>query len=489
MKVTIFLSFIVPVTKGGLALLLVGALANDLHAAAAGIPISELLEKGIYSEETRGDLDAAMKFYQQVVDEAKGGEALAAQAQYRIGVCHYKKKNYAEATAAFEKLIKDFPEQKELVGRAREYLAGAARLLPAPWVDGEEMKLDIKFPSGFTVGTAIYMINSVENNGQKLWQVGTRTFAGIQSFSRVEVEADSFKPIHSRWKHVLIGDAEVDYGPAQAQVKLKGKDEVKKIELEGLIYDNEEAIQLMRRLPLAAGYKTTLRFLSSLAAGAIIPVKLEVIGQEKVTVPAGSFDCFKVELNIHQTFWYSADANHYLVKFEAGGALAELTAVTRSKAGEGVKYHEPEFGFSVTAPPGWNFYRSETPDEKDQSAVVILDPDAEANLVLKVQSQDTLKPEAKKSVRAWAELQLSKAAKEAKELQVRPDSWKERTVSGHAAVSVIADFVEGKEKKVAYGVFTFGATNAAVFHMDILADQFEGFRPRFEIVIDSYKSN
>jgi hypothetical protein len=487
MKVTTICPLIVPATKAGLAFLLLAAMA--IHSHAAGAPLSELLEKGIYSEETRGDLDAAMKLYQQVVAEAKGGEALGAQAQYRIGVCHYKKKNYAEATAAFEKLIKDYPEQKELVGRAREYVAGAATLLPVPWEDGEEMQLDIKFPSGFKVGTAIYMIKSAESNGQKLWQAGTRTFAGIQSFSRVEVEADSFKPIHSRWKHFLIGDADVVYGPAQAQLKLKGKDEVKKIDLDGLVYDNEEAIQLMRRLPLAAGYKTSVRFLSSLSGGMIIPVKLEVSGQEKVSVPAGSFDCFKVELSIHQTFWYSADANRYLVKFEAGGALAELTAVTRSKAAEGVKYHEPEFGFSVTAPAGWNFYRSETGDEKNQAAVVILDPDAEANIVLKVRSQDTLKPEAKNSVRAWAELQVAKAAKEAKEFHVRPDSWKERTVAGHAALSVIADFVEGKEKKIAYGVFTFGATNAAVFNMDIGTDEFEEFRPKFEAIVNGYKSN
>src|SRR5438309_11081005 len=79
---------------------------------------SELLEKGIYSEETKGDLDAAMKLYHQIVAEGKEGQAVAAQAQYRLGVCYYKKKNYTEATAAFEKLVKDYPEQKELLALA-----------------------------------------------------------------------------------------------------------------------------------------------------------------------------------------------------------------------------------------------------------------------------------------------------------------------------------------------------------------------------------
>src|SRR5437879_11660224 len=93
-----------------------------------GAALSDLLEKGIYSEETKGDLDAAMKLYQQIVAEGKEGQAVAAQAQYRLGVCHYKKKNFTAATAAFEKLAKDYPDQKELVALAREYLAGAVAL-------------------------------------------------------------------------------------------------------------------------------------------------------------------------------------------------------------------------------------------------------------------------------------------------------------------------------------------------------------------------
>ena len=82
-KATLLLSFIL-----GLA----ATAPRSLQAASP----SELLEKGIYSEETKGDLDAALQLYQQVVAEAKTGEALAAQAQYRLGVCHYKKKNYTE---------------------------------------------------------------------------------------------------------------------------------------------------------------------------------------------------------------------------------------------------------------------------------------------------------------------------------------------------------------------------------------------------------
>jgi len=75
---------------------------------------------------------------------------------------------------------------------------------------------------------ASYMVNAGESNGRKIWRVSSRLFAGVPSFSQVEVEADSFKPIHSRWKHALIADADAVYTPGLAAVKLKGKDEVKK---------------------------------------------------------------------------------------------------------------------------------------------------------------------------------------------------------------------------------------------------------------------
>src|SRR5664280_920825 len=83
-------------TGAALFLLAVTSVLGMARLATAASP-SELLEQGIYSEETKGDVDAALKLYQQVVIEAKAGQAVAAQAQYRVGVCYYKKKNYAEA--------------------------------------------------------------------------------------------------------------------------------------------------------------------------------------------------------------------------------------------------------------------------------------------------------------------------------------------------------------------------------------------------------
>ena len=56
---------------------------------------SALLEKGIYTEETVGDLAEAIQIYQRVVSTGKESTRAAAQAQYRIGAC-YEKQGKAE---------------------------------------------------------------------------------------------------------------------------------------------------------------------------------------------------------------------------------------------------------------------------------------------------------------------------------------------------------------------------------------------------------
>jgi hypothetical protein len=470
------------VTLAGLAAALLFA---GLNAAAA--TLSELLEQGIYSEETKGDLDGAIKIYHEIVADNKAGQTVAAQAQFRLAVCLHKKRDHIGATAAFEKLIKDYSDEKELVAAARQYLPAEPQLLPVPWTDGEEMRMVFKFQSGFVVGACSYAVNMAESNGRKAWSLCSRSFAGSQSVSRVEVDEETFKPIHSFWKHSMIGEADARYFPAAAELKVKGKDEAKKVNFEGTVYDNEQAIQLMRRLPYSEGFKTSLKFLVSLT-GMVIPVELEVTRRETLEVQAGRFDCFKAQLSIGQTFWYSADAHRYLVKLEAGGAIAELAEVRQRKPGESAAFQDTKLGFSMTAPEDWIFFKREDPETKNKTQVMILDPEATALSRLAVETVDTLKPEAKQSSRAWAELEIEDFARQLRDFQVRADSWKERTIAGRAGVSFLAECTEGKGKQLIYATYVLGDPTCAVFVVKLDPQDFDMFKPKIDAVLDSYKN-
>ena len=475
-----------PWAKLTLTALAIGSLVAGALAADPASP-SELLERAVYSEETKGDLDTAVQLYQQVVEQGKETQSLAAQAQYRLGVCYYKKKDYAKANEAFEKVLKDYPEQKEIVGAAQEYLSRAVPLQPAPWAQDEQMRYDIRFPSGFRIGVATYTVHADELDGRKIWRFSSHIFAGVQQVSQVEVEAESMKPIHSRWKHTLIGDSETTYSPGHAVVKLKEREKAKEIDLSGIVYDNEEAVQLFRRLPLTTNYNTKITVLSSLSGGMIVPFNVEVAAVEKVEVPAGTFECYRLELSIKQTFWVSTDAHRYIVKFEAGGVVAELGEVSQPKLGAPVVYHDSGLKLTLSAPAGWIFDRHESDEAKEGPKIFILDPDAIAMTMLGAKRLDALKPEKKASLRACAEAEIAEGAKAFKEAHTREDSWKERTVAGQPALGVVVDFLEGKKKQVGYAVYTFAGGNELEFFSYMSPDDFEAFKPKFDAIVDSCK--
>ncbi len=114
--------------KRNMAILTLAALV--FTSQAWGQSASTLLQEGLFTEETVGDLDAAIKIYKQIVADAQKNRVYAAQAQYRIGMCNLKQGRNDRAVGAFQKLIEQFPKQNELVAQAN------ARLLKLGYAPG-----------------------------------------------------------------------------------------------------------------------------------------------------------------------------------------------------------------------------------------------------------------------------------------------------------------------------------------------------------------
>jgi hypothetical protein len=462
------------------------ALLAAAPAARADLP-SDTLEEGIYTEETKGDLEVAMQLYQKVVTQAKVDQASAIQAQYHLGVCYYKKKDFTAANTAFESVVKDYPDQTNIVALAHKYLTSAKPLQPAPWTDGEVMHMDLKLGGGMKIGTADYAVNSAVANGQKIWHFSSHLDgAGSQSVSRVDAEVGTLNSLHGHWKHTAIGEVDAVYYPDHVEIKTAGKDETKKLDFTGSVMDNEEAMQAMRCLPLADGYKGSQQIISSLG-GAAVTVKYDVSGPEQVQVTAGTYSCYKVEMNIGQTFWISIDPKHYIVKFEGGGAVAELNSVTLHTPGGGAVYTDSAFGFSLSAPAGWSFDKKDL-DKTDRSVVTIIDPQGVADSDVAVIMKSSIKDGETNSVRKALEAGMAEQGKMFKSSKVRADSWKEFTLAGSPAVSVVSDYVTGKETNVSYHVWSFDTTNAIRFDVFGRASDFDAFQPKIDAVISTYKT-
>lgn len=478
-------------TRRGVALLCLIGITGTAPAAPATPPptIPELMELGVYSEETKGDLDGAMKLYQQILADAKTSQALAAQALFRLGICHDKKGNLAAATAAFERLIKDFPGEKDLVAAASDFLADGAALVPAPWQSGEDLDFDLKLPTGIKVGFTRYSVDSGERDGRSTWRFNSLVVAGALSSSRTETEAGSMKPIHAIWTIRPMMAAETTYSGGRAELKLKGL-EPRTVEFSGIVYDNEEALQLMRRLPLAVGFKKSINVLVAPAGGQIIPVQLEVLGTEQLKVPAGTFDCYKVNLSLagtSQTLWYSTAPHRLLVKFEASGIAAELTAVKRSGPDLPVSLREPTLGYSVSAPAGWLIQPDGNPDNFKRPTLNVVDDAGTALTTVMAEPQKNFDPATVASVRAYADHQVATSKKFTEKFDVHPDSWKETTVDGQPALTCVADHVKGPIRLLTFNTYTLVEGNAVSITCYVQPEEAEAFRPKYEALVASFR--
>ncbi len=96
--------------------------AQPLWAAVQPSPAEKLLQRAIQKESVDGDLKAALELYKNVLSTARNERAVAAEALVRMGQCH-EKLGDAEARAAYERVLRDYPDQAEKVKLARQRLS------------------------------------------------------------------------------------------------------------------------------------------------------------------------------------------------------------------------------------------------------------------------------------------------------------------------------------------------------------------------------
>jgi Tol biopolymer transport system component len=120
------------------ALLMIAAFAFGSLVPQNGY---DQFQKALAKERGEGNLEEAIALYQKVIEETKD-ESLAAQAQFRIGICYEKlgQEKAKQAQEAFQKVVDKYPTQTDTVKMAREKLVVLART-QAPRQDIEKSLL------------------------------------------------------------------------------------------------------------------------------------------------------------------------------------------------------------------------------------------------------------------------------------------------------------------------------------------------------------
>ena len=161
-------------------------------------PVSVLLEQGIYTEETVGDLDRAIEIYAEIVDDDQANQKYVAEALFRMGRCHVASGQNEIALEELQKLTKQFADQKELVERAGRMIA---ELVPKPLFPELE-NCRLKYPlsvhlgrsaSGRTKEYTFYGTDMVELS----WSVGQEIEGDIDRFevALATMEAEVFSSV------------------------------------------------------------------------------------------------------------------------------------------------------------------------------------------------------------------------------------------------------------------------------------------------------
>lgn len=83
-----------------------------------------LFEKAKFTMETKGDLKGAIDLFEEIIKKYPNERDYAAKSQLYIGMCYEKlgQEQASQAQKAFEKVVKNFPEQAEVVKVANEKL-------------------------------------------------------------------------------------------------------------------------------------------------------------------------------------------------------------------------------------------------------------------------------------------------------------------------------------------------------------------------------
>ncbi len=481
---------IAAVTAVGSLLVLILIALLGITAPARAQSTADLLEKGIYTEQTVGDLAAAIEIYARIVEQAEANRAHVAEAQFRLAGCQLKQGDAAAARETFEELLQAFPEQDELVALAREQLATlqpGPEWTAVPWQDGELLQYRISLPTGRMLGFVYQLAKTTMVDGVAAWQLELRKLvfnvSNNHGTSRVWVERDTQRPIRSLFRHGILGKADAVYGPDEVLVTA-GEREVRLSNSQD-VYDNEQSMHLLRLLPLEVGFEAKLHFLPTWV-GHVAEVALEVTGVESCQVPAGEFQCFVLRLDVDQTIqkiWISTGPERYLVKQEAGGVAMELIQISHFEPGAPVPFGLDAFDFSGQLPAGWLAQEQET-GRDTRGMVRFLDPDSTAISAVEIDRCPSGCP----TLTGTAERELQGARERFDGYEMRPGSWSSGTIDSRPAISFVGDYKRDGKPWVQYRIYTLTDDKRFEFIFRAPADQFEALRPDFESVAASLRA-
>ncbi len=189
---------------------------------------------------------------------------------------------------------------------------------PAPWADGERQAYRLVNEDGDELGEAVL---SVAIDGELTTLVQEFLSGEAADTTTVKVDSVTLKPVTSeRDIREPDGDEErieVEYTENDVLIR-QGDDKQSGLSVPEHSYDNDTSLFLWRTLPFADGYEGSYNTIIT-NHRTKQKVNLRVAGLESVTVPAGTFEAWRLVIttsNARQIAWFTNTPERQLVRYD-----------------------------------------------------------------------------------------------------------------------------------------------------------------------------
>ncbi len=204
-----------------------------------------------------------------------------------------------------------------------------------PWADDETADyvwLDDKTAEVCGEGTL-----SVARDGGQFTLSLAFTAGDDSDVSTIVVDAQTLQPESVRRERLIDGESEIveaEYDDAEKVIRVveiindKRREVPRRLD-DDVYFDNEMSLFLWRTLRFEAGYETEYNTVLANQGGAQREVRLRVDSIETITVPAGTFDAWRVEIvagDVNQLAWFTDTPEHYLLQYHNSVQIFQLNS-------------------------------------------------------------------------------------------------------------------------------------------------------------------
>jgi hypothetical protein len=296
-----------------------------------------------------------------------------------------------------------------------------------------------------------------------------------------------------------LGQHRINYkkGGVHVASVVKGNKSSNDIKINQPYYTDLQLHGLVRRLPLNTGYRAGFTLFvqnSTLALNA----RLEIKDPEKVSVPAGEFDCYRVEIKAYEqskptlemTYWVSTRTDRQVVKMLSASATFELTAVA-NRNDQALAFQKESLRMSLTAPQGWVPLEVD-PVQPGHDLWLSLIPDGGDTFVLLAATQQLKAANDDKNagrVKRVVDGDIAALSAALPDFALRLDTRHDLAVSGASAQRFIADFEADGKPMVEYRTYILAPSGLFWFTFRTERALFDEKRAGYDDIVSNMTFN